>query len=69
MQPIQPLYIATVAATGGRDGLRSNPVWLSAGRSQVLAAKPDEVARNMDDLTTYVDLVSLIIEEIGRAHV
>ncbi len=46
-----------------RDGQRSNPVWLSAGRSQVLAAKPDEVARNMDDLTTYVDLVSLIIEE------
>ena len=45
------------------DGKRSNPVWLSAGRSQVLAAKPDEVARNMDDLTTYVDLVSLIIEE------
>lgn len=45
------------------DGTRSNPVWLSAGRSQVLAAKPDEVARNMDDLTTYVDLVSLIIEE------
>jgi len=44
-------------------GKRSNPVWLSAGRSQVLAAKPDEVARNMDDLTTYVDLVSLIIEE------
>jgi len=45
------------------DGKRSNPVWLSAGRSQVLAATPDEVARNMDDLTTYVDLVSLIIEE------
>src|SRR3546814_433086 len=45
-----------------RNGQRSNPVWLSAGRSQVLAAKPDEVARNMDDLTTYVDLVSLIIE-------
>lgn len=46
-----------------RDGQRSNPVWLSTGRSQVLAATPDEVARNMDDLTTYVDLVSLIIEE------
>jgi len=45
------------------QGKRSNPVWLSAGRSQVLAAKPDEVARNMDDLTTYVDLISLIIEE------
>ncbi|MCQ4296437.1 S8/S53 family peptidase [Pseudomonas stutzeri] len=45
------------------QGKRSNPVWLSAGRSQVLAATPDEVARNMDDLTTYVDLVSLIIEE------
>ncbi len=44
-------------------GRRSNPVWLSAGRSQVVAARADEVTRNMDGLTTYVDLVSLIIEE------
>ena len=42
---------------------RSNPVWLSRGRSQVLAAGPDEVAKNMDGLTTYLDLISLLIEE------
>lgn len=42
---------------------RSNPVWLSRGRSQVLAASPEEVAKNMDGLTTYLDLVSLLIEE------
>jgi hypothetical protein len=42
---------------------RSNPVWLSRGRSQVLAAGPDDVAKNMDGLTTYLDLVSLLIEE------
>ncbi|WAJ36346.1 S8 family serine peptidase [Pseudomonas sp. GOM7] len=46
------------------DGPRaSNPVWLSLHRSHVLAATPDEVAKNMDGLTTYVDLVSLLIEE------
>lgn len=46
------------------DGARaSNPVWLSLHRSHVLAAGPDEVAKNMDGLTTYVDLVSLLIEE------
>lgn len=46
------------------DGPRaSNPVWLSLHRSHVLAAGPDEVAKNMDGLTTYVDLVSLLIEE------
>ena len=44
-------------------GRRSNPVWLSRGRSQVVAARPDEVAKNMDGLTTYLDLVSLLIEE------
>ncbi|WP_043308832.1 S8/S53 family peptidase [Pseudomonas sp. ML96] len=42
---------------------RSNPVWLSRGSSQVVAAGPDEVAKNMDGLTTYLDLVSLLIEE------
>ena len=42
---------------------RSNPVWLSRGRSQVVAAGPDEVAKNMDGLTTYLDLVGLLIEE------
>jgi hypothetical protein len=42
---------------------RSNPVWLSRGSSQVQAAGPSEVAKNMDGLTTYLDLVSLLIEE------
>ena len=42
---------------------RSNGVWLSMAGSHVIAAKPSEVATNMDGLTTYVDLVSLIIEE------
>jgi hypothetical protein len=42
---------------------RSNQVWLSRGRSQVLAAGPDEVLKNMDGLTTYLNLVSLLIEE------
>ncbi|MEK1904474.1 MAG: S8/S53 family peptidase [Pseudomonas sp.] len=41
----------------------SNPVWLSLNRSQVLAAGPHEVAKNMDGLTTYLDLISLLIEE------
>ena len=51
-----PLYL--------RDGQRlSNPVWLTARNSHVVAAGPDQVAKNMDGLTTYVDLVSLIIEE------
>lgn len=46
------------------DGSRaSNPVWLSLNSSHVVAAGPDEVAKNMDGLTTYVDLVSLLIEE------
>ncbi|XKV47267.1 S8/S53 family peptidase [Pseudomonas sp. nanlin1] len=44
-------------------GRRSNPVWLSMAGSHVLAATPAEVAKNMDGLTTYVDLVSVIIEE------
>ncbi len=46
-----------------QDKRRSNPVWLTLNGSHVIAAGPDEVAKNMDDLTTYVDLVSLIIEE------
>ncbi|MBT2773025.1 S8/S53 family peptidase [Halomonas sp. ISL-60] len=41
----------------------SNPVWLSLNGSHVVAATGQEVAKNMDGLTTYVDLVSLIIEE------
>lgn len=45
------------------DGRTSNPIWLTRQRSHVVAAGPDEVAKNMDGLTTYVDLVSLLIEE------
>jgi subtilisin family serine protease len=45
------------------DGHTSNPIWLTRQRSHVVAAGPDEVAKNMDGLTTYVDLVSLLIEE------
>ncbi|WP_051081746.1 S8/S53 family peptidase [Vreelandella zhanjiangensis] len=41
----------------------SNPVWVSLQGSHVLAATDQEVAKNMDDITTYVDLISLIIEE------
>ncbi len=44
-------------------GRQSNPVWLTLGTSHVVAATADEVAENMDGLTSYVDLVSLIIEE------
>lgn len=51
-----PLWLAD----GGRT---SNPVWLSRQRSHVIAAGRDEVAKNMDGLITYVDLVSLLIEE------
>lgn len=46
-----------------QEGQTSNPVWLSLNRSYVVAAKKDEVTKNMDGLTTYINLVSLIIEE------
>jgi len=46
------------------DGSRtSNAAWLTLRNSHVVAAGPDEVARNMDGLTTYLNLVSLLIEE------
>ncbi|HBM27306.1 MAG TPA: peptidase S8 and S53 subtilisin kexin sedolisin [Halomonas sp.] len=41
----------------------SNPVWLTLKGSHVVAANDQEVAKNMDGITTYVNLVSLIIEE------
>ncbi|MCH4811703.1 S8/S53 family peptidase [Vreelandella neptunia] len=41
----------------------SNPIWVSLKGSHVVAATDQEVAKNMDDITTYVDLISLIIEE------
>ncbi|MEH6490561.1 S8/S53 family peptidase [Halopseudomonas sp.] len=46
-----------------QQGRRSNPVWLTLGTSHVVAATADEVTKNSDGLTTYVDLVSVIIEE------
>lgn len=46
------------------DGPRiSNAAWLTLRNSHVVAAGPNEVAENMDGLTTYVDLVSVLIEE------
>ena len=46
-----------------QHGQSSNPVWASLKGSHVVAATDQEVTKNMDGLTTYVDLVSLIIEE------
>lgn len=46
-----------------QGGHSSNAVWLSMAGSHVLAATPEQVAKNMDGLTSYVDLVSVIIEE------
>ena len=55
-QPSGPLWLEL-------DGEQSNPVWLSTRRSHVIAAAEDEVATNQDGLTTWVNLISLIIEE------
>lgn len=41
----------------------SNPIWVSLQGSHVVAATEQEIAKNLDDITTYVDLISLIIEE------
>lgn len=46
-----------------QQGQASNPVWLSLGSSHVLAADQQAVTKNHDGLTTYLDLVSVIIEE------
>lgn len=47
-----------------QEGSRtSNAAWLTLRNSHVLAATADEVAKNMDGLTTYVNLVSVLIEE------
>lgn len=46
-----------------QGGQSSNAVWLSLAGSHVLAATPQQVAKNMEGLTTYVDLISVIIEE------
>ncbi|HDS1735982.1 S8/S53 family peptidase [Pseudomonas sp. BP8] len=54
--PSAPLWLQA-------EGQQSNPVWLTQQRSHVVAAGPTEVAKNMDGLTTYLDLVSVLIEE------
>jgi hypothetical protein len=41
----------------------SNPVWLSLQDSAIVAATRDEVVENLDGITTYVDLLSIVIEE------
>lgn len=41
----------------------SNPIWLSTGASHTVAATHDQVATNQDGLTTWVNLISVIIEE------
>ncbi len=46
-----------------QTGQKSNAVWLSMKGSHVVAANKAEVAKNMDGLTTYVDLISVIVEE------
>lgn len=65
--PIKFQLDATNAKSGPlwleQNGQPSNPVWLSLGSSHVLAANEHEVAKNADDLTTYVNLISVIIEE------
>ncbi|MBD1599547.1 S8/S53 family peptidase [Pseudomonas typographi] len=50
-------------AQGGRF---SNPVWLSLADNHVVAARPGETAQNMDGLSTYVNLVSVIIDAQGE---
>lgn len=42
---------------------KSNPVWLSMAGSHIVPANKNEVAKNMDGLTTYVNLISIIVEE------
>ncbi|WP_421683913.1 S8/S53 family peptidase [Stutzerimonas urumqiensis] len=41
----------------------SNPVWLTAGSSHVIAARPDEVVKSQEGISSYLDLVSVVIEE------
>jgi hypothetical protein len=46
-----------------QGGRRSNSVWLSLRAAAVVAARPDEVAKNDDGIPSYVSLVSVIVEE------
>ena len=45
---------------GGRS---SNSVWLSMAGNHVIAAKPNEMATNAEGLSTYLNLVSVVIQE------
>lgn len=51
-----------------QNGRRSNAAWLSMQDSATLAATRAEVAENSDGITTYVDLVSIVIEEAFEAE-
>lgn len=67
-QDLVRLRVRTADAQSGplwfeQAGQSSNPVWLSLKGSHVVAATEEETAKNMDGLTTYIDLVSLVIEE------
>lgn len=46
-----------------QGGRKSNAVWVSRGQSHVVAANEDGVVKNADGINTYLNLVSLIIEE------
>jgi len=47
--------------------VRSNSVWLSVQDSAVVAANAANVAKNSDGIDTYVNLVSIIVEEAFEA--
>lgn len=47
--------------TQGKDA--SNPVWLSLQSSATLAARTGEVVKNHEGISTFVDLLGIIIEE------
>lgn len=54
--PSGPLWLS-------QGGWQSNPVWASLRGSHVVAAGDEAIADNQDGVASYVDLISLIIEE------
>jgi subtilisin family serine protease len=46
-----------------QGAIKSNAVWLSMNGSHVLAAHENDVVKNADGINTYLNLVSVIIEE------
>lgn len=46
-----------------QSGRESNAVWLSLQSSHVIAATAAETVKNSDGITTYLDLISVLIEE------